>query len=104
MLKKKFRLSGLDIKNIFANKYKKFASKDWLIIYKENNLGYPRFSVSPRTSIFKKAVERNKIRRLVYKFIRELMQKEKISSYDFLIIIQNKEIDLEKLKEFLKNV
>jgi ribonuclease P protein component len=103
MLKKIFRLSGEDLKKFFSQKYKKIVNDIFLIYYQKNNLPYPRFALSPKKEIFKKAVKRNKIRRQIYAIIREILKEKKIKNYDFFIMIQ-KEENFPQLKESLKQI
>ena len=93
MIKKKFKLRGEDIKKFFATKFKKIKTDNLLIYYQKNHLNYPRFAVIPKKEIFKKAVQRNKIKRKIYAIIRELLKENKIKSYDFLIFPLEKEIN-----------
>jgi ribonuclease P protein component len=100
MLKKSFRLKTKDIKNFFSKKYKKIFTDTLIVYFQENNLNHPRFAVSPKKEIFKKAVKRNKIKRKIYNILREILKTKKIKNYDFFIIIQ-KEENFSNLKELL---
>jgi ribonuclease P protein component len=104
MIKKKFRLSGEEIKKFFEQNYFKISNKNFLIYYRDNKLEYPRFAILPKKEIFKEAVKRNKIRRQIYAIIRELLNKGKIKNCDFFIIVQKQENNFKKIKEFLINL
>jgi ribonuclease P protein component len=103
MIKKKFKLSGEEIKKFFEQKYFKIGNENFLIYYQKNNLNYPRFSVLPKKEIFKKAVERNKVKRQVYIIIRELLKEGKIKNYDFFIIL-SREQNFDQLKNSLTKI
>lgn len=102
MIKKKFKLTGEDIKNFFRNKFQKYNNDYFLIYFQKNNLNYPRFAVIPKKEIFKTAVQRNKIKRKIYAIIKKFLKEKKIKNYDFLIFplkneVANIEIKLYKI-------
>lgn len=107
MLKKKYRLKGDDIKKFFEGRFKTFKNEYFKIFYRDNSLKFSRFSVKPQDKIFKKAVERNRVRRRIYNILREEKIFEKIKGKDFLIFPQKKEIldiDYEELKEKISKI
>lgn len=85
MIKKRFRLKGEDIKNFFNYRFKKNETEYFLIYYQKNKLNFPRFAVIPKKEIFKKAIQRNKIKRKIYGIIRNLLKDGGLKPYDFLI-------------------
>jgi len=84
-LAKKFRLSGKEI-SLIHKKGRRFNIEGVSVKYLANSLGYPRFAVNVPTSVSKKATERNRLRRLVY---RELGQQK--GNIDCLIRIHRLE-------------
>lgn len=99
MLKKIFRLKGDDLKDFFAEKRKSFKTENFIILYRSNNLAYPRFLVKPETRIFKKAVIRNKLKRRIYEMIRKNWGKLVKKNYDFVILLNNEKLVEKKFKE-----
>ncbi len=102
MLKKKYRLKGDDIKKMFEGKFKTFKDEYFKVFYRDNNLNFSRFSIKPQNKIFKKAVERNKVKRRIYNILREEKIFERIKGKDFLIFLQKKEVldmNYEEMKE-----
>lgn len=92
MIKKKFKLKGEDIKKFFTDSsYLKISSNNFYVLCKKNNLSYPRFAVTFKKNVFKKALERNKLKRRVYCIIEEYLKRSKISGLDFFIITLNKD-------------
>lgn len=112
MLKKVYRLKGDDIKEFFKNRdFSKKENFNFLILFKKNHLNHPRFAVKPLVKIFKKAVERNRIKRRIYSIIENEIKSGFNINKDFIIFVKNKEIltknynDLKKeLMELIKNV
>ncbi len=103
MIKKKFKLSGEDLRKFFTARFKKIETDDFLIYYQKNSLAYPRFAVICKKEIFKKATLRNKIKRKIYAIINKLLKESRIKFYDFLIFPRHQKITPESfLKIFLK--
>lgn len=73
MLNKKFKLKKINFEKIFkiAKKYK----NDTFVILKIDNKKEKKFGVFLSTKEFKKAVIRNKIKRLIYEIIRRNLSK-----------------------------
>lgn len=96
MLKKIYRLKGEDLKVFFMQKNKILKNKKFLIIFKENNLDFPRFSIKFNTKIFKKAVKRNKLKRRIYEIIRKNWGKIVDKKFDIVIFPLKEELTNEK--------
>ena len=94
MLAKKFRLPIQD----WLKQRKRIITRksDFFIIKKsDNNLAFSRFGVVIRKKVSKLAVGRNKIKRIIFDFIR-FKKLNKISGKDILIIISPKTAELKK--------
>jgi ribonuclease P protein component len=96
MLKKIYRLKGEDLKVFFMQKNKTLKNKNFLIIFRENNLDFPRFSIKFNTKIFKKAVKRNKLKRRIYEIIRKNWGKIVDKKFDIVIFPLKEELINEK--------
>jgi len=94
MLAKKFRLP---IQNWLKERKRIIIRKsDFFIIKRsDNNLAFSRFGVVISKKVSKSAVKRNKIKRIIFNFIR-LEKLNKISGKDILIIISPKTAELKK--------
>ncbi|MCS7201018.1 MAG: ribonuclease P protein component [Patescibacteria group bacterium] len=86
MIAKKFRLTTSEIKEFFNKKYSKLIENGLKIYYQANNFSYPKFSVICKKEIFKKAVERNEIKRRIYSVINIFLKRVKIKNYNIIII------------------
>lgn len=104
MLKKIFRLRGEDLKDFFREKRNVLRSKNFLIFYKKNQLKHPRFSIKFETKIFKKAVQRNRLKRRLYEIIRKNWGKFVKKNYDIVIFPLKNELVEEKFKILEKNL
>lgn len=69
---------------------------------KENNLGYPRFAFIISKKISKKAVDRNRGKRLLREAVRKVYPLLKNESYD-IILIARKDILGKKLQDVLED-
>jgi len=97
MLKKIFRLKGEVLKKFFIGKNESLKDENFLIIFKENNLNYPRFSVKFNIKVFKKAVKRNKLKRRIYEIIRKNWGKIVDKKFDIVIFPLKEELIKEKI-------
>lgn len=102
MIKKKFKLKGKDIQKFFTSRFKKIDGENFLIYYQKNTFYYPRFTVIPKKEIFKRAVQRNKIKRKIYAIIKDILKECKIKNFDFLIF--PKKSSLNELEPELKKI
>ncbi|MFA6493398.1 MAG: ribonuclease P protein component [Patescibacteria group bacterium] len=105
MLSKKFRLTRKRINII----YKKGSSKKFGVFgikLLKNNSGVPRFSIVIPQKVVKKAVARNRIRRVIFSVIEQVLKTDSLPSVDYIIRLY-KETDEKSIKEQileLKNV
>ena len=98
-----------DIQNVLSSK-NKFVFNDFIVIYRYNNLGFPRFLFIVSKKVSKKAVERNRAKRLLRELVRKYIKKLENLSVD-IVFIARKTILTKKLqdiepefKEFLKKL
>ncbi|GIW65798.1 MAG: hypothetical protein KatS3mg094_317 [Candidatus Parcubacteria bacterium] len=97
MLAKKFRFKNFNFKNFFKSDKIK---ADNFLVYRLNYNSQKKFAVWPSKKIFKKAVERNKIKRQIYEIIKNKINKIEDGYY---LIIPLKKIKFDILKrELLK--
>jgi len=64
MLKEKHRLTTFLFRNVFE-KGESRGNKSFEIVYRKNNLSYPRFGIVVSNKLTKSAVERNAVKRKV---------------------------------------
>lgn len=93
MLKKEHRISHGD----FLKKrkfYKKFSSLPFSVyFYKDTPNDFIRFSVIVSKKIYKRAVDRNHTRRIIYSVVGEVIKDKNIKNYKYdIIFIVKKEI------------
>lgn len=62
-----------EIRNIFKEK-SKIESEDFYVIFKKNDIGKPRFLFVASKKIFRKAVERNRVKRLLRQAVRSVLK------------------------------
>ncbi|HIE59392.1 MAG TPA: ribonuclease P protein component [Hydrogenothermaceae bacterium] len=77
--------SSKEIKYILK-KGNKFYTKHLIFLYQKNSLGFPRFSFIISKKISKKAVVRNRIKRIIKEAVRLNTEKLKDLSFDIVII------------------
>ncbi len=104
-------LKNKDILEILR-KGKSFKTKNLIVLFRKNNLGKPRFAFVISKRFSKKAVDRNKAKRIIKEAIRLYGETLKNMGYDIVIIpkigiIGKKTYDLIKdinlIKEKLEN-
>lgn len=95
MLAKKYKLTTSEIKDLFIKKERSFFSfkntrNDLFDIkyFLNPEIGYNKYAVILSGKIFKKAVERNKIKRQIYSLIEKFEQKKG----SFVLIYPKKKI------------
>lgn len=98
MLKRKLRLPG-QVK--FVNK-ELTSTPLFIIKTKENGLSFNRISTLVSKKIDKRAVVRNRIRRLINSCIEELYNNLK-QGHDMIIIVKNRAVGTDR-KEFCKEI
>ncbi len=105
MLSKKYKLTSLEIKDLFTKKERSFFSlknsRNYLFdikYFSNSTIKFNKYAVILSGKVFKKAVERNKIKRQIYSIIEKIEEKKG----DFILIYPKKVItstifqDLEK--------
>lgn len=97
MLSKKYKLTALEIKDLFSKKERSFFSfkntkNDLFDIkyFSNTRIKDNKYGVILSGKIFKKAIERNKIKRQIYSIIENLEQKK-----GFFLLIYPKKIILD---------
>lgn len=100
MLKKKFRFRNLNFEKHFKNA-KKFDNQFFTILVSDNSLAYPRFCVAPNKKIYRKAVDRNKIRRRIYEIIRINFDKFKPKDYFIMVKKDFSKVKSKQLEEII---
>lgn len=104
MLAKKFRLP---IQRWFKERKKAAVRQnDFLIVkFRPNSLSFNRFGVLIGGKTAKKAIERHKIKRIIFNFIR-CRKFPKFSNQDFLIMVLSPTVKLKKIEieKELKNI
>jgi len=103
MLLKKYKLDTDFFKNNENKRNSKILSSNLFTLkkYKSDKL-FSRFSVVVSTKISKKATERNKIKRIVYKFIKE--KNIYITPGNDFVFIAKKEIEKKIKKEIIQDL
>jgi len=103
MLQKKNRIiSSAIFKEIFA-KGSTRENECFKIIFKKNNLDYPRYGIIISTQVSKLAVERNALKRKIRNILRNFLSVFS-KGFDIVIIVKKNclKISFSKLKESLK--
>ncbi len=101
--------SSKDIKKILSTG-KKLIFKDFIIIFQKNNFGYPRFAFIVSKKVSKRAVDRNRAKRLLREIVRKYYRYISDKGFDIIFIarksiIDKKLQDLEsEFQEFLKTL
>lgn len=76
----------------------------YLLYYRENKVKYPRLGIVASKRKIKKAVSRNRIKRVVKEAFR--MQKSRLPSFDVVVIakLHSLEVDNQELYECIKKL
>lgn len=77
--------SQRDIKAVF-NQKNRLDCEDFYTLYIKNSLGYPRFGFVASRKFFKRAVDRNRAKRLLRQAVRSAIRVYKDLGYDILFI------------------
>lgn len=80
------------IKDIFKEKTR-LDFEDFFVIYKRNNMDEPRFLFVASKKVFKKAVERNRAKRLLRQAVRSVLGEYKNICYDILLVAKKSLIE-----------
>ena len=85
MLKKQFRLAKTaDVQRVFAQG-RAFFNPLFIIKYPFSKTGRPRFTVVVSTKVSKKAVDRNRIKRVLREFLRLTLDNFKTGDYAVVV-------------------
>ena len=103
MFKKTYRLHTSDFKEVF-NFGKTIKAPLFLIKAKQNNLTHSRFAVVVSKKLFKKAVERNYLKRKCMHALKEVYSTLPINDYIFILNSGAKDIQYKDLITHLKNI
>jgi ribonuclease P protein component len=99
MLKRQFRLKTKDIKFV-AFKGKKFSSEFFDIrVISDSTLGNPVMTVSISVKVSKRAVVRNRIKRLFREAFSQLMKEGKLESAKYLVVAKSAKLEEMKTQE-----
>ncbi len=91
-------LKNKEIKSILSDKtVKTVKTRTFIAFYRENSLGFPRFAFIVSKKVSKKAVERNRGKRLLKEAVRKVLPALKNCEYD-IILIGKKNIFREKMQ------
>jgi|SRR5680860_1181832 len=105
MLKRKNRIiSSVAFKEIFTEGEVK-ENECFKIIFKKNNLDYPRYGIVVSTKVSKLAVERNALKRKIRNILMDFLLVFS-KGFDVVIIVKKNclKISFSKLKESLKEL
>lgn len=106
MLKKKYRLSSPSLFQLVFNQGDFKENKFFSIVYRKNNLSYPRFGLVVSSKVFNSAVERNTFKRKIHAFLNSYIPFFK-SNFDIVVMTKKGVVDKapaeieEALKELL---
>lgn len=85
---RKYRLvSKQDFQSVFAKSHK-ITAKHLIVLYKSNELGYPRLGVMLSKEKLPKAVDRNRLRRILRDSFRQ--QKNALKGLDIIVLLRSK--------------
>ncbi|MEZ0324202.1 MAG: ribonuclease P protein component [Hydrogenothermaceae bacterium] len=74
-----------DISEIFSQK-NRLQFEDFMVIFKKNQLGYPRFLFIAPKKVFKLSVKRNRVKRVLRQAVRSAFDEYKNLSCDIILI------------------
>ena len=94
--------SSKDIKKIL-NSGSVIKKSNFILIYRKNNSEFPRFAFIASKKFSKRAVDRNRAKRLLREAVRKRIDKLSKFHYDF-IFIAKKNILNKKLQDVLKEI
>ncbi len=99
MLAKKFRLTRKEVSQI-QRKGRRMNLDIFNVKFLPNKFGYARYAVSIPVKTYKRATDRNRLRRLIYC---EIKESNITSSTDYLFSLYNQTTE-EKLKSVIKTI
>lgn len=84
---RKYRLaSKQEVQSVFAAKPKKFSHLYLLVLLKPNQLSYPRLGIIVSKQHIRRAVDRNRVRRIIRESFRH--QRDKLKGLDLIVMIR----------------
>jgi len=95
-------LKNRDIRQVLKDG-NSFKTKYLIVVWRENNLGYPRFAFIVSRKFSKKAVERNRVKRVIREALRLYGDYLENLGYD-IILIPKKEIFGKKMWELAEDI
>ena len=98
MLSKKYRLTRKQVGYVYQ-KGKRFSLGEIGVKYFPNRLEHARFAINIPAKVYKKAVDRNHLRRIIYDEVGKLP----ILGYDFIISLY-KSVDEENIRSKTKEI
>lgn len=85
---RKYRLaSKREVQSVFAAKPKKISRQYLLVLYIPNQLTYPRLGIIAGKQHLRRAVDRNRVRRIIRESFRHEM--EKLKGLDLIVLIRS---------------
>lgn len=76
-----------DFQSVFANP-QKISRKSFVVLYRPNNLSHPRLGIVISKNNVKRAVDRNRLRRLVRESFRQ--QSHQLKALDIIVLLRSK--------------
>ncbi|WP_036737472.1 ribonuclease P protein component [Persephonella sp. IF05-L8] len=95
-------LKGSEIKLVLKHG-QSFKTPHLIVIYRRNNLGFPRFAFIISRRFSKKAVVRNRVKRIIKEAIRLSNELLENLSYD-IVLIPKKDIYTKKMTDILQDI
>jgi len=85
---RKYRLATkAEVQSVFADKPGKISRKYLLVLYKSNQLPYARLGMIVGKKHLRRAVDRNRVRRVIRESFRH--EREKLKGLDFVVMIRS---------------
>jgi ribonuclease P protein component len=87
MFKRKQRIRASEISQMFKENTKSEKTELFFFKIKNNNLGFPRFAIIVPKKVYKTAVARHQVKRLLVRNIKELLPADNKIEKDFIITV-----------------
>ena len=85
---RKYRLaSKVEVQSVFAAKPKKISRQYLLVLYTPNQLHHARLGIIAGKQHLRRAVDRNRVRRIIRESFRQ--QKETLKGFDVIVMIRS---------------
>ena len=84
----------------------KISSQYFYVVFKKNQIGYPRFAFVASKKVFRKSTQRNRVKRLLREVARLLLPKLNLLSCDIIFVGKLEILNLKsyQLKENLEGI